>query len=211
MLQGVDSAGRDRETMRSHPLRRLFVWTATVALVSSGCYAAFAGQTSAAKKTQNPKETLPPSLSAEIRHQILLLPFYSVFDSINFTLEGRQATLTGQVVRRTLKENAEAAVKSIDGVDTVVNLIEVLPVSTSDDDLRNAIYRSLYEDSSLAHYAIQNVPPIHIIVKNGSVALEGFVETNSDKALAGTRASSIPKVLGVKNNLVVRAKGSTAE
>jgi len=197
--------------MRSHPLRRFFVWTVTVALVCFGCYAAFAGQTSTTKKPQNPKEMLPPSLSSEIHHQILLLPFYSVFDSINFTLEGRQVTLTGQVVRRTLKENAEAAVKSIDGVDTVVNLIEVLPVSASDDDLRNAIYRSLYEDPSLAHYAVQNVPPIHIIVKNGGVALEGFVETNLDKVLAGTRASSIPKVLGVKNNLVVRAKGSAAE
>jgi hyperosmotically inducible periplasmic protein len=192
-------------------MRRFAIWPALIALLFSLAHLSLAAQSKPAGKSQKSQEALPLNLPREIHHQILLLPFYSVFDSINFTLEGGQVTLTGQVLRRTLKENAEAAVKSLEGVDTVINQIEVLPVSPSDDELRTAIYRALYEDSTLAHYAIQNVPPIHIIVKNSSVALEGFVESPSDKNLAGAKASSVPKVLGVRNNLVVRAKESAAE
>jgi hyperosmotically inducible protein len=151
------------------------------------------------------------ALSREIHHQILVLPFYSVFDSINFTVEGGKVTLTGRVVRRTLKEHAEAAVRSIEGVTVVVNQIEVLPTSPSDDDLRDAIYRVIYEDPTLARYAIQKIPPIHIIVDNGNVALEGSVDSASDKHLAATRASSVANVRSVKNNLMVHPKESAAK
>ncbi len=170
-----------------------------------------AGQTTPVKKTVLADEKQPVSLSREIHHQLLVLPFYSVFDSIHFTLEGHKVTLNGQVMRRSLKENAEAAVKNIEGVEVVVNQIEVLPPSGSDDDVRDAVYRALYEDEVLARYAIQNIPPIHIIVKNGSVALEGTVDTPSDKALASKRAGSVSNVGAVKNNLLVRAPGSTSE
>jgi hyperosmotically inducible periplasmic protein len=168
-------------------------------------------QTTPAKKAVVAEEKQPLNLSREIHHQLLVLPFYSVFDSIHFTLEGHKVTLGGQVVRRSLKENAEGAIKSIEGVDVVVNQIEVLPPSGSDDDVRNAVYRALYEDAVLAHYAIQNIPPIHIIVKNGVVALEGTVDTVSDKALASKRAGSVSNVGGVKNNLLVHAPGSATE
>jgi hyperosmotically inducible periplasmic protein len=170
-----------------------------------------AGQTVPFRNSAKPPENGASNLSREIHHQILALPFYSVFDSINFTLEGRKVTLTGQVLRRSLKENAEGAMRSIEGVDTVVNQIEVLPASPADDDLRRAVYRALYEDSTLERYAVQNVPPVHIIVKNGSVALAGSVESLSDKNLAGARASAVPKVTGVKNDLVVHAKESASE
>jgi hyperosmotically inducible periplasmic protein len=185
-------------------------WRSVVGLFAlSTCIAV--AQTTRGKDAAKPPESVSTSLSREIHHQILVLPFYSVFDSIDFTLDGHKVILTGQVLRRGLRESAEGAVKSVEGVDTVVNQIEVLPTSATDDDLRRAVYRALYEDSTLERYATQNVPPVHIIVKNGIVALEGSVESVSDKNLAGARASAVPNVAGIKNDLAVHPKGSTAE
>ena len=158
-----------------------------------------------------PEEKNPSSLPREIHHQLLVLPYYSVFDIIGFTLDGKKVTLTGQVVRPTLKSQAEAAVKSIEGVAIVVNQIELLPASPADDELRRATYRAIFEDATLARYAVQTVPPIHIIVKNGNVALEGTVASVSDKNLAGSRAGGVANVHNVKNNLVVQPKGSARE
>jgi len=168
-------------------------------------------QAAPAKKAQKSEETYVATLSREIHHQLLLLPFYSVFDNLNFTLKGSIVTLSGQVVRPTLKANAEATVKSIEGVGAVVNQIEVLPSSAADDDLRNAMYRAIFEDSTLARYAAQSLPPIHIIVKNGSVTLEGSVDSAADKNLAAARTGGVVNVVGVKNNLLVQAKGSAGE
>jgi hyperosmotically inducible protein len=164
--------------------------------------------TQSAPKPSKSDDRYSSALSREIHHQILVLPFYSVFDFINATVETGKVTLTGQVLRRTLKEHAEAAVRSIEGVTVVVNQIEVLPVAASDDDLRGAIYRAIYENPTLARYAIQNIPPIHIIVKNGNVALEGSVDSSSDKTLATARAASVANVLSVKNDLMVHPKES---
>jgi len=177
---------------------------------------ALSSPTTAAQKPANRKPTqaqdkYPSTLSREIHHQILMLPFFSVFDSISCTIDGSRVTLTGQVVRRTLRDHAAAAVQSIEGVDTVVNHIEVLPVSPADDDLRRAVYRAIYEDSTLARYAVQSVPQIHIIVKNAAVSLEGSTNSELDKTLAAQRAGSVANVLSVKNNLVVQPKGSAAE
>lgn len=164
-----------------------------------------------AQKTGNPDDRSTPTLAREVRHQIQVLPFYSVFDHISFTLEGTKVTLTGQVLRPTLKENAEVAVRSLEGVAVVVDHIEVLPPSGGDDELRNAVYRAIYEDPGLAGYAVQPVPSIHIIVKNGSVALEGTVESAANKHRAGVRTSGVANVGNVKNNLVVQSKGSAGE
>ena len=144
-----------------------------------------------------------PSLVREIRHQIATLPFYSVFDSIAFTLDGKKVTLTGQVLRPMLKRHAEEAIKSLEGVDVVVDQIEVLPNSATDDELRRGIYRAIFEDPELAPYAAEASPPIHIVVKNGSVTLEGTVKSMAHKNLAGMRASGVANVAGVKNNLNV--------
>jgi hyperosmotically inducible periplasmic protein len=192
-------------------MRRIATRVAGFAFLCALATQGVAAQTVPVKNSAKTPENSTTSLSREIHHQILVLPFYSVFDSINFTLDGRKVTLTGQVLRRRLRENAEGAMRSIEGVDTVINQIEVLPASPTDDDLRRAVYRAVYEDTTLERYAAQNVPPVHIIVKNGSVALVGSVESLSDKNLAGARAAAVPKVTGVKNDLVVHAKESTSE
>jgi hyperosmotically inducible periplasmic protein len=142
-------------------------------------------------------------LVKEVRHHLVLLPWYSVFDNLEYKVEGDKVTLYGQVTRPTLKSDAEAAVKSIEGLASVVNNIEVLPVSPMDDQLRRAVYRAIYGDAALSRYSIQAVPSIHIIVKNGNVTLEGVVDNETDKNLANLRASGVPNVFSVKNNLVV--------
>jgi hyperosmotically inducible protein len=192
-------------------MKRFVFWFALVALVSTGAAGTIAAQTSTARKPASSDDKSARPLAREIHHQLLVLPFYSVFDTVNFTLDGRKVTLTGQVLRHTLKQNAEAAIKSIEGVAVVVNHIEVLPPSPSDDDLRDAVYRALYEDPTLARYATQNIPPIHIIIRNGAVTLEGTVDSLADKSLAAARAASVANLVGVKNNLIVHSPGSAAE
>jgi hyperosmotically inducible periplasmic protein len=151
------------------------------------------------------------NLARAVHHQLLRLPYYSVFDHLVFTIDGDSVTLSGQVVRPTLKENAEAAVKSIEGVGTLVNLIEVLPKSPSDDELRREVYRIIFEDTVLKQYAVQAIPPVHIIVKNGAVALEGIVNSKSDKDLAEKRAGSVVGVQNLTNHLLVHQKESAAK
>jgi hyperosmotically inducible protein len=157
-------------------------------------------------RAQDKKSTEPAShqnLIKEVRHQLLLLPYYSVFDNLSFRIDRDTVTLEGQVVRPTLRSDAESAVKSIEGVSAVVNNIEVLPVSPMDDSVRRAVYRALYGDSVLSKYAYSSVASIHIIVKNGNVTLEGVVDDESDKNLANLRANAVPNVFSVKNNLTV--------
>ena len=145
------------------------------------------------------------NLIREVRHQLLLLPYYSVFDNLVFKVDGDHVTLDGQVTRPTLKSDAEAAVKSIEAVSDVTNNIEVLPPSGMDDQLRRALYRAIYGDTVLSKYGWSSMPSIHIIVKNGHVNLEGVVDSEADKNMAGLRANGVPNVFEVKNNLVVNA------
>src|SRR6266481_4291884 len=163
------------------------------------------GQPQDAKK-QRSETKYRERLTKEVRHQLLLLPYYSVFDNLAFKIDGDKVTLLGQVVRPTLKSDAEAAVKSIEGVAAVVNNIEVLPVSPMDDQLRIAVYRAIYHDTVLFRYGESAVPSIHIIVKNGNVTLVGVVDNESDKNLAYIRASGVPNVFSVKNELTVAGK-----
>jgi hyperosmotically inducible periplasmic protein len=181
-------------------------WSLVFFLVIFAQAASMKAQTgSGARPTSSDEKTL---LSREIHHQLQVLPFYSVFDNIAFTINGSMVTLTGQVLRPTLKENAEATVKSLEGVAVVVNHIELLPASPSDDELRRGIYRAVYENATLARYAAQTVPSIHIIVKNGSVTLEGSVDSLADSNLAAARAGSVPNVQSCKNNLIVQPRPS---
>ena len=145
------------------------------------------------------------SLTRVVQHQLAELPFYSAFDYITFTLEGRRVTLMGQVLRPSLRKYAVSAIQSLEEVESVVDQIEVLPESMEDNELRRAIYRAVYEDPTLEVYAVQPVPPIHIIVRSGGVALEGTVRSVSDKNLAGTRAGRVPNAGTIKNNLRVAA------
>jgi hyperosmotically inducible periplasmic protein len=168
------------------------------------------GQHSRGRKPAAAPSPEEPQLPREIRHQLSVLPYYSVFDYIAFTLDGDKVTLTGYVLRPTLRANAEAAVKSLEGVSSVKNLIEVLPKSSADDESRRAVYRSVFEDSTLQRYAAQEVPLIHIILRKGEVTLEGAVATEAEKNLAATRASGVSGVSAVKNNISIRPKGAPA-
>ncbi len=163
-----------------------------------------------AKSAPGAPKSEEPQLPREIRHQLFVLPYYSVFDYIAFTLDGDKVTLTGYVLRPTLRANAEAAVKSLEGVSSVKNLIEVLPKSPSDDDSRRAVYRAIFEDATLQRYAVSEIPVVHIILRNGEVTLEGAVSTEAEKNLASARASGVSGVSAVKNNLSVRPKGAPA-
>ena len=142
-------------------------------------------------------------LQKEVRHELVMLPFYDVFDNLAYKVEGGTVTLFGQVSRPTLKSDAEKAVKGIEGVDRVENRIEVLPVSPNDDQIRRAVYRAIYGTDGLDRYAMQAVPTIHIIVKNGHVFLEGAVATEGDKNLANIKANGVSGVFSVTNNLQV--------
>src|SRR5713226_3689320 len=120
-------------------------------------------------------------LENQVRHELVMLPFYSIFDSLEYKVDGDRVTLSGQVIHATLQSDAERAVKKIEGVASVVNHIEVLPLSTFDDRIRRAEYRAIYGDPVLQHYAVGAQDPIHIIVKNGHVTLVGVVRTEMDK------------------------------
>lgn len=163
---------------------------------------------SASKAAAKPEEH---SLAHDVRHQLQVLPYYSVFDYITFNLDGGgKVTLSGQVVRPTLRTEAEAAVRSLEGINSVTNQIEVLPKSPADDELRRGVYRAIYEDTVLQRYAVSALPAIHILVKDGGVTLEGAVASESEKNLAGARASGVTGVTGVRNSLVMRAKDAPA-
>jgi|SRR5688572_3072562 hyperosmotically inducible protein len=137
----------------------------------------------------------------EVRHELVMLPYYNVFDNLAFQVENGKVILTGSVTRPTLKSAAENVVKDIEGVESVENRIEVLPVSPNDDRIRRDVFRAIYGQAGLDRYGFQAVPSIHIIVKNGEVTLEGVVNSEADKNLAGMQANGVSGVFAVKNNL----------
>ncbi len=139
----------------------------------------------------------------KIHHELVMLPFYDVFDNLQFRVAGSTVILTGQVTRPTLKSSAETVVQRLEEIESVDNQIEVLPVSSRDDDIRMAVYRAIYYNPSFTRYAIRAVPPIHIIVKNGNVTLEGVVATEADSNLAQLLARGVPGAFSLTNNLVV--------
>jgi hyperosmotically inducible protein len=156
--------------------------------------------------TANPKSI--DRIYKEVRHELVTLPFYGVFDNLAYKVDpDGTVTLFGQVTRPTLKSDAENAVKHIEGVEKVVNNIEVLPTSMVDDQIRRAAYRAIYGNDVLSQYQMRAVPPIHIIVKNGHITLEGVVSREMDKQIAGMQANSVPGVFSVTNNLVVEDSG----
>src|SRR5258707_11460487 len=140
----------------------------------------------------------------EVRHELVMLPFYGVFDNLAYKVDpDGTVTLLGQVSRPTLKSDAENVVKHIEGVEKVVNNIEVLPTSINDDRIRRAAYRAIYGNSVLSQYQLRAVPPIHIIVNNGKITLEGVVAREMDKTIAGMKANGVHGAFSVTNNLVV--------
>jgi hyperosmotically inducible protein len=159
---------------------------------------------------QAPDNLALPRLMKEVRHELVTLPYYDVFDWLEAEVQADgTVTLRGNVVRPTTKSGAEERVKRLDGVKRVINEIETLPLSTNDDRLRLATYRALFNNNSpLFRYAIQSVPPIHIIIKNGRATLKGVVASEQDKQLAFTKARGVSGLFEVKNEL--RVEGETA-
>jgi hyperosmotically inducible protein len=162
---------------------------------------------SSASQAQPASERLSPEvqqrLIEQVRHQLVMLPYYSVYDNLSYQVNGRTVTLDGQVVKQVTRSDAENAVKHIEGVDKVVNNIEVLPPSPMDDRIRQRVYDAIYNYGPLFKYRGGAVPPIHIIVKGGRVTLDGVVDSEVDKNLAGMRANQVPGTFEIINNLRV--------
>jgi len=142
-------------------------------------------------------------IAHQVRHELVMLPYYGVFDNLAYSVNGGTVTLYGQVTRPSLKQDARNVVQTIEGVEKVDNQIQVLPVSPMDDRIRLAEFRAIYSTPGLDRYALQAIPPIHIVVDNGHVTLVGVVASQSDKNLAAMRAKSVPGVFSVVNDLKV--------
>ena len=143
-------------------------------------------------------------LVQEVRHQLVMLPYYTIFDDLAFRVNGSTVTLLGDVTNPVLKSDAENVVKRIEGVTQVINQINVLPLSPMDSQIRIAEFRAIYGDPQIGdRYGHQALPGIHIIVSNGHVKLEGAVANQGDKNLINIRANSVPNVFSVENDLQV--------
>jgi osmotically-inducible protein OsmY len=184
----------------------LVVWL----LVAAGIFVSLPQAGAAREPKEKPRlETRanPPSsdeqLSRRVGHQLRMLAYYSVFDNIEYRVHGDRVELLGQVAQPWLKSDAEAAVKHVEGVAKITNNIEVLPISPNDDHIRLACYRAIFTDAMMTKYAMEPVPSIHIIVKNGNITLVGVVDSESDKNVAYLRASGVAGAFSVTNHLEV--------
>jgi hyperosmotically inducible periplasmic protein len=147
-------------------------------------------------------------LTREVGHQLIQVPWLSVFDNLQYSVHGSEVTLSGQVWQPVTKQDAESSVKGIEGVTKIINNIEVLPLSPMDDEIRRAEYRAVYGAPELQRYAMGVLPSIHIIVKNGHVTLVGTVDNEMDKNVALIRAKSVPNVFSVDEKLQVQSTRS---
>ena len=145
------------------------------------------------------------NISGDVHHQLAMLPWYGVFDNLEYQVNGTEVTLTGQLISQhaVTKDDAEKSVKSIAGVTRVINNIEVLPPSPFDDQIRREEYRAVFSKGDLGGYSMGAIPQLHIIVKGGHVTLTGTVMNQMDKNMAGIVANTVPGVFSVTNNLQV--------
>jgi hyperosmotically inducible periplasmic protein len=189
--------------------KALHIFLATALVVGTSGMALASSLDQTAKVAPTADSRLEQRLSGEVRHELVMIPQYSVFDNLAYSVDGGTVTLTGQVRDAIVKDSAEKAIKHLEGVERVDNQIEILPASFNDDRIRRQVARAVFNDSRLSMYAIQPVPPIHIIVKNGNVSLEGVVRTQTDKDDAFIRANGVPGVFSVENNLRVEQPKGT--
>lgn len=174
-----------------------------VGVIALSAFLAASGAQDQMSQRDQPSARSQERIQREVRHELLMLPYFGVFDNIAYKVDGSSVTLLGQVVRPSLKSDAENSVKHIEGVDKVDNQIEVLPPSPMDDGIRMKLFRAIYGFPSLQKYALGVQKPIRIIVKNGHVSLEGVVDNDSDKNTAGLRANGVGGIFSVNNNLQV--------
>ncbi len=176
---------------------KLLIAAAALGLVSTSLsFAQDAPRDQPSAKTQE-------HIVKEVRHELLMLPYFGVFDYIAFKVDGYNVTLLGSVVRPVTKSDAENSVKRIEGVEKVDDQIDVLPPAPMDDRLRHRLFRAIYGIPALEKYAMGVQKPIRIIVKNGHVTLEGVVDNDGDKNMAGIRANGVSGSFSVTNNLQV--------
>lgn len=193
---------RHVETLGSRLLKWAGAAVLAVVMLGLGGTRAYAAPLSAARVgVVTPKyETW---LNKQVRHKLEMLPWYGIFDELSYSVNGKQVVLNGKVVNPATKGDAQAAVKSIEGVTSVVNNIQILPPSPMDNQIRWAEYRSIFSADGLYRYAMGVNPSIHIIVENGRVTLVGYVNNKADAQLADMRANAVPGVFSVKNDLRV--------
>jgi hyperosmotically inducible protein len=176
---------------------------AVLAVGTTGLSFASSTDQTSQKVTSSVNQRLEQRLSGQVRHELNMIPEFTVFDNLAYRVDGSTVTLVGQVRDAIVKDSAEARIKHLEGVERVDNQIEILPASFNDDRIRRQVARAVFNDSRLFTYGIQSVPPIHIIVKNGHVNLEGMVRTQTDKDDAFIRANGVSGVFSVQNNLQV--------
>ncbi len=189
-------------------MRKVLCLTALVPLFLASAGFAIAQNGQNAQSDHNDPYMRGPAgearLVQEVRHQLVMLPYYTIFDDLGFRVQGSTVTLVGAVTNPVLKSSAQNVVKGVEGVTQVVNQIKVLPVSDFDWQIRRAMARTIYGDPQIGtRYGYQSLPSIHILVENGHVTLEGVVANTFDKNLIGIRANSVPNVFSVTNNLQV--------
>jgi hyperosmotically inducible periplasmic protein len=171
-------------------------------------------------RDKGPQGPVPPErgtqkyeqwLTREVGHELVQVPWLSVFDNLQYSVTGSEVTLSGQVWQPVTKDDAQTAVKGIEGVTKVNNNIEVLPLNPMDDQTRRAEYAAIYGFPALQRYAMGVLPAIHIIVRNGHVTLVGTVDSEMDKNVAEIRAKTVPNVFSVDDQLQVRPARSQTQ
>lgn len=189
-------------------MKKVSYWLLSLGLCMG--FVAARGQTGNAQSGSNAQQSnglqrSEQRITREVHHELVMLPQLTIFDNLKYQVNGSEVTLQGEVVHAVLKDEAQNAVKKIEGVEKVNNQIDILPPSPMDDRIRLKVAHALFgNDSPLFRYALGALPPIHIIVKSGHVTLEGVVDSDSDKNLAYTKANGVPGVFSVTNNLVVQ-------
>ena len=181
-------------------MRRFLSWISAAMMTASLVPAA-----RALPAADNPMSQM--RIERSVRHELVMLPQLSIFDNLAYKVEDGTVTLYGQVRNPVLKDEAASVVKKIEGVESVNNRIEILPVSFFDDGIRRREARAIYGYTSLSRYSMGALPSIRIIVKNGNVTLEGVVDNQADKNIAGIRANGVPGVFSVTNHLQVDSSG----
>lgn len=178
-------------------MNKVLVWDMIVILAL--------GLASATAQSPTADQRAQERIVREVRHELVMLPQLTIFDNLAYKVDGNTVTLMGQVNNAVLKDSAEKVVKGIEGVEKVDNQIEILPPSPNDDRIRRQLARAIFNDPTLFRYSMGAVPPIHIIVNRGHVTLEGVVDNQTDKNVAGIRANGVPGVFSVTNNLQVQS------
>lgn len=175
---------------------------AVLLVLGSALFAQTGSQPQLATRPANPSVN-EDRIAKEVRHELLMLPYYSLFDDLEFQVNGSEVTLLGSVVNPVNKTDAQTAVKHIEGVETVNNQIRVLPPSNMDDQIRARTAREIFNTAGLSRYSWSAVPAIHIIVDRGHVTLKGVVDNEADKNMAGIAANRVSGVFSVTNDLQV--------